>query len=567
MASLLKKIKTLDRVLTGPPLDEPTTRDVPSPSSSLIFPKFQPGWRFYLAFTTLCTITLAAALDATTISVALPIIAQAINGTAIEAFWSGTSFLLTSTVFQPVFASFSHIFGRKPLLITALAFFTAGAIICAVCTNFTVLLAGRSLQGIGGGGIIALTEIVVTDLVPLRKRGKWFGFLGAMWAVGSTAGPIVGGAFAETISWRWIFWLNLPFCGVGFVLIALFLNLGFKGSKFTQQFARVDWFGMLLFLAATTATIIPITWGGVMYPWSSWQTLVPLILGLAGIIAFGFYEVFVAAEPLMPISIFANWTARITYFHTIVHGMVLWSIIYYIPLYYEAVQGYSPIITGVAAFPESFTVAPASVITGIIIAKTGRYRWAVWSGWVITTFGCGLMILLDKDTSIPAWVFLNLVPGLGTGILFSAMQLSLQASSTNANIAFAVAFFTFFRTFGQAVGVAVGGVIFQNQMKRNLLTYPLLAAQADAYSKDASSLVQVIKMMGEGVQKAQLVQAYADSLKTVWLVMCVLSAAALVSSVFVRGYTLDVEHVTAQRLDEGRKVDTVEEVAVEKSGE
>ena len=336
--------------------------------------------------------------------------------------------------------------------------------------------------------------------------------------------------------------------------------MGFKGSKFAQQIARVDWIGMALFLASTTATIIPITWGGVMFPWSSWHTLVPLILGLAGIVAFGFYENFVAVEPLMPISIFGNWTARITYLHTIVHGMVLWSIIYYIPLYYEAVKGYSPIITGVAAFPESFTVAPASVIAGIIIARTGRYRWAVWSGWMITTLGCGLMILLDTNTTIPAWIFLNLVPGLGTGILFSAMQLSIQASSTNKNMAHAVAFFTFFRTFGQAIGVAVGGVIFQNQMKINLLTYPLLAGKADEYSQDASSLVQIIKVMAEDLpQRAQLIQAYADSLKTVWLVICCLSAAALFSSIFIKGYTLDVEHVTEQRLVDGKKVVTVEE--------
>ena len=137
--------------------------------------EFKPNYRFYLAFLTLSVITLAAALDATSLSVALPIIASKLHGTAIEAFWSGTSFLLTSTVFQPSYASFSHIFGRKPLVYVALTFFTVGAIIAALAKNFTAMLVGRSLQGVGAGGIISLTEIVITDMVPLRERGKWFG--------------------------------------------------------------------------------------------------------------------------------------------------------------------------------------------------------------------------------------------------------------------------------------------------------------------------------------------------------------------------------------------------------
>jgi hypothetical protein len=342
-------------------------------------------------------------------------------------------------------------------------------------------------------------------------------------------------------------------------MIFLFLNLGFKRTKLSEKLARVDWIGMVLFVASTTVFMIPITWGGVMFPWSGWQTIVPLVLGASGVVAFGFYEYYIAAEPLMRFSIFGNWTARVTYFQAIVHGMVLWSIIYYLPLYYEAVKGYSPIAAGVAAFPETLTVAPAAFVSGIVVAITGRYRWGVWAGWVLTTLGCGLLIILDVETSIPAWIFLNLVPGLGTGILFSAMTFSIQGSNSNENIAFAVAFFTFFRTFGQAVGVAVGGVVFQNQMTVKLLAYPLLAPMAATYSQDAAGLVEVIKAMSTDLpQRAQLIQAYADSLKTVWLVMCCLSAAALVSSIFIKEYTLNVEHVTEQRLQNGRRSADVE---------
>jgi len=172
---------------------------------------FNPGWRLYLAFVSLSVVTLMAALDATSISVALPIMAKKLGGTAIEAFWAGTSFLLTSTVFQPVLGNFSSIFGRKPIIFVSLAFFGVGAVVAALAKNFGVILVGRSIQGIGGGGLLTLIEIVVTDLVPLRERGKWFSFISSMWAFGTVLGPLLGGGFAQNVDWTWIFW-SVPPC-------------------------------------------------------------------------------------------------------------------------------------------------------------------------------------------------------------------------------------------------------------------------------------------------------------------------------------------------------------------
>ncbi|KAI4088191.1 MAG: hypothetical protein LQ339_008750 [Xanthoria mediterranea] len=517
---------------------------------------WKPSPRMYLVFLTLAVITMMVALDGTSLSVALPIISEKLGGQAIEAFWSGTSFLLCSTIFQPSFASFSHIFGRKPMILTGLVFFLIGSIIAAVARDFAVLLAGRSLQGIGGGGLIALTEIVVADLVPLRLRGQWFGLISAMWALGSVTGPIIGGAFAQAANWRWIFWINLPFIGVAFVFIPLFLKLAFKPSSLTAQLARVDWFGSFLFIASTTAFLIPITWGGVSYAWTSWHTLVPLCLGIAGLITFIAYEETVAAEPLIRLVIFKNQTAAVSYSATVIHGMILWSLLYYLPLYYEAVKGFSPIVSGVALFPETFTVAPASVAVGILITVTGRYRWAIWGGWVLTVLGTGLLYLLDVDTSTAAWIFINLVGGLGMGMLFPSMAFAIQASQTNEDLAFAIAMFSFFRAFGQTLGVAVGGTVFQNQMKSKLLAYPALASKAGEYSKDASGLVQIIKSMQDDAMKQNLQHAYADSLKVVWATMCGLGAAGLILSLGTKGLDMNKPLETEQYfLDERNTAD------------
>lgn len=193
-----------------------------------------------------------------------------------------------------------------------------------------------------------------------------------------------------------------------------------------------------------------------------------------------------------------------------------------------------------------------SVIVGVLVAKTGHYRWSLWTGWTLATFGTGLLYLLKPSSSIPQWVFLNFPASMGAGMLFPSMGLGIQAASHPSDAGHAAAFYAFDRVFGQAMGVAIAGVVFQNRIKENLLGYEGLNDMADAYSKDATALVGVIKGMQDGVLKDQLKDAYASALGTVWLVMCALSGAALVSCFLVGGYSLEVEHRTLQGLKEGK---------------
>lgn len=524
-------------------------------------PIFKPTRGFLLAFASICIITLAAALDATSLSIALPIITEKLQGTAIEAFWSGTSFLLTSAVFQPVIAGLSHVFGRKELVLASIVFFFVGSVVSALAENFTMMLVGRSIQGIGGGGIMSLGEILVTDLVPLAVRGAWFGYLGSMWAIGSVTGPLMGGAFAQNVSWRWIFWINAPIIGIGTVAIVMFLRLNKTPGELIQKVKNFDWIGSVFFVASSVSFLIPLTWGGIMYEWTSWRTLFPLVIGVVGVIGFGVYEYWLSkrafdskgnvlpgshTEPIIRFTIFNNRTMLITYLETLIHGIVLWSLLYFLPLYYEAVQGYTPIISGVAILPETSFVAPMSVVVGIICAKTGRYRWAIYTGWFLTTMGAGVLILLGPSTSVVSWIFLNFPISIGTGMLFPAMALAIQAAGRQEDAGHAAAFYSFTRVFGQSLGVAIGGVIFQNQIKIKLQGYELLAPLADAYSKDATALIGVIKAMEDSLEKTQLIQAYADALKMIWVVMCALSAVGLVASLATKGYSLNQEHKTLQ---------------------
>ncbi|KAI9814205.1 MAG: hypothetical protein M1827_003371 [Pycnora praestabilis] len=548
-------IKQIMRILEvqSPDID---TNSRPTSSSSLEPPIVSSpsfGWRFYAAFASLMVVNLICALDATSLSVALPSIADDLGGSAIQAFWSGTSFLLTSTVFQPSFASFSHIFGRQPMLLSAVTLFTVGAVVCGLARDFAIMLVGRSIQGVGSGGIVALTYIIVTDLVALRERGKWFGLISMTWAVGTITGPVLGGVFAVKLSWRWIFWINIPFCGIAFVTIPFFLKLHDKVGSLAGKLQQVDWVGSFVFVASSTTFLIPITWGGVMYPWTSWRTLVPLFVGVAGFLLFVLHSRYIS-DPLIRGSLFHSDTAVVGYYGTLIRGMVLTSIIYYLPLYFEACKGFSPIMSGVALFPMQFVLSPASVVAGITITLTGHYRWAIWSGWILTTLGVGLLTLLRSNTPIYEWIILNMVFALGMGINYPALSSSIQASNSNRDLPFAAAMFSFSEALGQALGVAVGGSVFQNRIKQQLLRIPELAHLANTYSRDASALVHIIKAMpaSEAVTKTHIITAYVDALRVVWVVICALSGTALIASiVWTQGISLERPHETDQGFRHG----------------
>lgn len=337
------------------------------------------------------------------------------------------------------------------------------------------------------------------------------------------------------------------------------LKLNFVPTSLREKLQKVDYIGTILFVGSTASFLIPVTWGGVMYEWNSWRTLVPLLIGIAGLITFMLYEAYVAQDPIIPVSIFSTRTALVNFIGTVLHGLVLWCLLYYMPLYFLAVKEYTPIMSGVALFPETFTVAPSAAVTGILITMTGNYRIPIWIGWLCSVFGAGILCYLKEDTSIPAWIFILLVSGIGLGILFPSLGFAIQASAKPKNLAIAVAMFSFFRAFGQALGVAVGGVIFQNQMRANVATYPALAPFADSYSADAAGLVEVIRLMPDGPDKHNLKVAYTDSLRIVWAVCCGILAVAGLLSVFTNEYDLNQAINTDQGLREEKKSSPQEE--------
>ena len=210
------------------------------------------------------------------------------------------------------------------MLLLSLIFFTVGTILCSVAHNFTVLLAGRAIQGIGGGGIITITQVIFCDIVPLRQRPKYFAMVLGSWSIGSIVGPVVGGALVENASWRWCFHINYPFCGIGFVVAACFVRMNATTQlTISQKLKQTDWIGAFIFIGSFTSFLIGLSFGGVQNPWTSAATLAPLIVGVAGITAFLGWQVYKKPHSLLPMSIFYNWSAISAFYCAMINGLVV----------------------------------------------------------------------------------------------------------------------------------------------------------------------------------------------------------------------------------------------------
>lgn len=250
-------------------------------------------------------------------------IASDLHGNATDTFWTGTAYLLTQSVFQPFLVSLSDVFGRRLFYLISLGFFTVGTLLCCLSQNFNELLAGRSIQGVGGGGLLALGLVILTDIVPLRQRPIYLGVNQMSWALGSVSGPLIGGLFVQHTTWRWVFYLNFPFCGIGFLTVPLVMRLHVERASVMDRLSSVDWIGGFLFVSSTCSFLIGVTWGGSEYPWSSWRTLVPIIVGTAGVAATIAWERCGASRPFLRLDLFNSSSALAAYTGAALQGLLV----------------------------------------------------------------------------------------------------------------------------------------------------------------------------------------------------------------------------------------------------
>ncbi|GAW20230.1 hypothetical protein ANO14919_097290 [Xylariales sp. No.14919] len=430
---------------------------------------FQRDFRFWAVIVGLAITTLLAALEHTVVTTSAPAIVSDLQ--MEESYtWITNSFFICSTAVQPLLGQLCDVFGRRGVFISTVSIFTLGSGICGGAVNGAMLIAGRAVQGVGSGGIVLTVNIIVSDLIPLRERGRYIAIILAVFGVGTSLGPFIGGAIVEATTWRWVFWINLPIGGISLIITWLFLRIQYdKEVSFAKKIKRIDLVGTSIIAVATVAILYALTYAGTIEPWSSWRTLIPLFVGFFGLALFASYEMsrFVV-EPVIPPRLFHNRTSVVIIVNTFISAMVFYWFLYFLPLYFEAVLLYPPRRAGVSLLPQSLAGIPGAAIAAVCLSKWGKFKIIHLAGFTIATLGLGLFSLQNEWTPVAEWVIFQAICALGVGMVLDTLLPAFQAPAAESDQAAATSTWAFVRSFGGVWGVAIPATVFNNHVDQSL---------------------------------------------------------------------------------------------------
>ena len=404
---------------------------------------------------------LLAALDQTIVSTALPRITSDLGGQEHLA-WVVTAYLLTSTASTPLYGKISDLLGRKIVFQFAIVMFLIGSALAGASQNMGELIATRALQGIGAGGLMTLAMAIVGDVIPPRQRGRYQGYFGAVFGLASVVGPLLGGVFTEQLSWRWVFYINLPIGAIALVVTSAVLNIPFH-----KRDHKVDYTGAGILVAATSALLLALSLGGKAhhsgYAWNSSQIIGLFAIGAVLGAAFVWWEMR-AAEPILPMRLFRNRVFTVANSVGFILGFTMFGAIVYLPLYMQEVRGASPTMSGLELLPLMVGVLTSSIGSGRIITRIGRYKMFPIIGLILVSVGFVLMGLVKAHTGYLPLAGAMLVVGLGMGCIMQVLVLAIQNALPYADLGVGTSSNTFFRSMGSAIGVAVFGAMVTNML-------------------------------------------------------------------------------------------------------
>jgi EmrB/QacA subfamily drug resistance transporter len=479
-----------------------------------------PAPRVRLIFGALMLVLLLASLDQTIVSTALPTIVGDLGGLN-HLSWVVTAYLLASTVASPVYGKAGDLYGRKRVLQFAIVVFLVGSALCGVAQSMPQLIAFRAVQGLGGGGLMVTALATVGDLVSPRQRGRYQGLFGGVFGVATVLGPLLGGWFVDNLSWRWIFYVNLP---LGIVALAV-IATAFSPSRQVRR-CSIDWLGAVVLGGALSAIVLFTSLGGTTLAWTSR----PMLAMLAGAVvlsaAFPFVESR-AEEPILPLALFQNRTFRVTSAIGFVVGFALFGSVTFLPLYLQVVKGYSPTKSGLLMTPMMVGVLTTSVLSGNLITKFGRYRVFPIVGTAVAAVGLYLLSRLEADSPIGVAARDMVIVGFGLGLTMQVLVLAAQNSVDYRLLGVATSASTMSRQIGGTVGVAVFGAIFSNRLAHEL------ALRLPGARIPTSASPEVVRHLPPAIHDAY-VGAVASALHPVFL-----AAAAVMVVGFALSWLLD----------------------------
>ncbi|OAL43838.1 MFS general substrate transporter [Pyrenochaeta sp. DS3sAY3a] len=432
------------------------------------------GMSFYMILFALSMTNILVAFEGTVVSTALPTIVAELQGGS-SYVWVSSGYFLASTVLQPLYGQLADIFGRRNLILFATVAFVVGSGISGGAPDMSVMILGRVIQGVGGGGINMLVNLI------------WMAVIFAAISVGTGLGPFLGGVIVQSTTWRWVFLLNIPVGVIALILLVVFLRI--KTPKATgtwrEKVARLDLGGNFIFITSVSLILVALAYAGTLWAWDGYNAVATLLFGFAGLAVFVFYEESnYCPHPTIPMRLFRNRTSAAAFAITFIHSMLTLLVIYFLPVYFQGVLLSTPTRAGVQMLPTVIVLVPFSAISGALLSKFGRYKPFHIAGFIIITIGLGCFILLDRNSSMGAWVMVHL----------STLLPAVQAKLSDKDTAAATATWAFIRQFGVVWGVSVPAAIFNSRIET-------LLPRIDSAYDHATKIVSV----------------YEDSLQLVWI--------------------------------------------------
>ncbi|KAJ6482759.1 iron permease [Mycena sanguinolenta] len=469
-------------------------------SSDDTSPRPRNGSSFWLSYAAVCICTFVSALDITSIPTSLPSIVESLSGGAASS-WVGSSYTLASAALVPFTGNLANIFGRRPIILGSIVLFALGSALSGGAQSMEWLIVARVVQGMGGGGMTGLSSIIVADLVPLAERGAYQGFKTMI-------------AFA-------------------FLFVLVFLRVHTPSGDVWNKLILVDWLGNCLLIAGTISSNISLTWAGVRYAWTDVRVLVPLIAGIALMVAFVIYEKNIRAVPTIHWEVVTNRTALASLIATFFNGVTSISIIYFLPVFFQAVFLASPLESAIYSLPSALLISPFSFLNGIVVLKTKRYLPGNYVGWALIVVGFGAMSILGAGSSLAIRIVSQIIVATGTGFVISSLPFALMAPIPVEHLGSALAFQAFLRTLSQTWGITISAAILQNTVKHRFPADFIKELPSGSSSDFAFAALSRIAALPEPLQQEVKV-AFGQGISAIYRVMIGVAGLGFLCVLFMK---------------------------------